>query len=219
MKQPEFSVSTSFSEVPMTESVEILMMNRPSTIRPSSQARTIISSSDSSWMDRQRNDRIDDGEPSGPFPIMTDESYGNGRLLVLSEPSLLINQMRERFDNSMFVENLLGNLSEGRKTILIDESHRDLTDPVRITDIISGSIGMPAKIALLTSLTIFFVIFSTPYPKKLWKLSEKLFNKLLSDEEPVSGSGHDLLALVIEKHPDWDRVVVKNLIDSIEGER
>jgi len=218
MKQPEFAVTTNISSNSITNDVERLLLNYPSTISPSRKAVPVFNSSTTSWLDRDRNNRRDPDEPMGPFNLMTIEDYGRGKLIVLSDPSLLINQMRDRFDNSIFVSNLIGYMTEDRGTIVIDESHRDMTNPVHFTNSYIADMRIEEKIGILTGLMVIFVLVSTPHPGRIWRRLERLLNKLLSEEERTQmPSREDILSDVMRRHPDWDRTALEKFMKDMEG--
>ncbi len=218
-KQPEFGVTTNITEHNLTKGVNRLLMNYPSTIIPSGRCIPLINSSEASWLDTNGNDDIDPDESLGPFNIMTIEQYGRGSLIVLSEPSLLINQMRNKFNNSNLVDNLVEFMTEDRSTLVIDEYHRDSANPVRVTTNFVKRMNFASKTGILVGITAVFILISTPYPKKGWKLLERLLNKLLAEEALKRPTKEDVMATIHNDHPDWDQKVLTKMIRDIEGER
>ena len=75
------------------------------------------------------------------------------------------------------------------------------------------------KIGILIGLSIVFIILSTPYPKRLWKRSEMLLNKLLAEEEKTGPRPSEILDTVMGRHPDWDRSILEKFINEIGGTR
>jgi hypothetical protein len=217
MKKAEFAVTNDLVPHNITEGVETLLMNYPSTISHSKETRPLINSSGASWQDRTRNGRRDVGEPLGPFSILTVEKYGKGQLIVLSEPSFLINNMRNQMDNSQLVSNLIDYISRERDTLVIDESHRDLTNPVQVANIFVGRLNLGEKVGILIGLSVFFLIISTPYPKLIWKRLESLLNKLLTEEEQSGPGPSEVIDEVLGRHPDWDRNQLERYIQEIGG--
>ena len=72
----------------------------------------IASSSIASWLDSDANRAQDIGEPKGPFPVIARERLGQGSIILLSDPSVLINGMREQLDNAVLADNLLLEVGE-----------------------------------------------------------------------------------------------------------
>ncbi|HHD16380.1 MAG TPA: DUF4350 domain-containing protein [Euryarchaeota archaeon] len=219
MKEPEFSVIYNITPHGTTRGVERLLMNYPSTVIPSPGSLSLVESSPSSWTDRDRDRKRGPDEPMGPFTLLSIESYGRGELVVCSEPSIFINGMRGFFDNSVLVSNLIEYLTDNRSTLVVDESHRDLANPVQFMNLWVGDLGTGSKVGILLALTVTFLIFSTPYPKKLLRGLERLLNKLLAEEKRPGPTPDLLMSRVIESHPDWDPELLRRLMKQIEGGR
>ena len=56
-------------------------------------------SSQMSWLDSDYDFNRDEGEPRSSFPLMVLIEFGEGRVVVVSDPDLFINDMIYRFDN------------------------------------------------------------------------------------------------------------------------
>ncbi len=72
---------------------------------------------------------VEEGEDTkriGKSPVMSIEDYGDGELILISDPSIMINSMIDKLDNGVIVSNLLNYISEDRTDIIIDESHRKI---------------------------------------------------------------------------------------------
>ena len=219
MKGPEFSVATDFRGHPVTNDLTMLLMNYPSTVSPSPGAVSIMNSSNASWLDADGDRKKGPEEEGGPFPLLTLESYGNGRLIVLSEPSLLINQMRSRMDNSRFVSNLLDYLSTGINKIVIDESHHDLTNPVYIMNRYVGTFDPVEKAGFLFIFILLFLVWELRFHRRAVGLIRNITSRFSRDGVTARSDPNDLLEKVMERHPDWDREVLVRMIRDIEGER
>jgi len=217
MKSSKFSVTTEFSEHEITRNLTMLLMNLPSTVVPSERAFPVVNSSKTSWLSLDGDEKWDEGEPQGPFPILTIERYGRGTLIVLSEPSLLINQMRDQMDDGIFVRNLIEFVSKDRENIIVDESHRDLSNPVQFTNSFVAGLDPFQKVGILVVLSIIFVIMNTSYPRAVLGRMRRLIDRLLSEKADGPGDHRAPLEIVMERHPDWDRRMLERLIKDIEG--
>ncbi|MBN1390613.1 MAG: DUF4350 domain-containing protein [Candidatus Thermoplasmatota archaeon] len=217
MKSSNFAVTTEFSEHEITRNLTMLLMNMPSIVVPSSKAVAVINSSRTSWLSLDKNGWWDPDEPQGPFPILTVERYGRGMLVVLSEPSLLINQMRDEMDNGIFVRNLFRSLTEGKENVMIDESHRDLENPVQLTNSFMSAFDPIQKIGIMIALSIVFLVFNTALPRKIIRSARQLIDRFLSEEPVGPGDGSTPIQVVMGRHPDWDRKVLERLINDIGG--
>ena len=217
MKSSKFSVTTEFSDHEITRNLTMLLMNLPSTVIPSDRALPVVNSSRTSWLSLYEDGIWNEGEPLGPFPLLTIERYGRGTLIVLSEPSLLINQMRDEMDNGIFVSNLIEFISRDRENIIVDESHRDLTNPVQFTNSFVAGLDPYQKVGILVAISVIFLILNTSYPRTVLGSFRRLIDRLLSEKRVVPGEQRPPIEVVMEAHPDWDRRVLERLIKDIEG--
>ncbi len=214
-----FAVTTEMTNHPITKDVSMLILNIPYTITPSRSAEPVFNSSSTSWLDAIDNKEKDEEESIGPFPLMTSEKYGRGELIVLSEPSLLINNMNDptRADNAIFVQNLIDYLTEGRNATIIDEAHRDINDPVSFTNQFVSLMDDPyKKIGVLITISVIFIILNTSYPKRSLEGVRRIIERLLA-ERPEKKDRRSPLEITMEKHPDWDRRVLERIVKDIEG--
>ncbi|MGA1873740.1 MAG: DUF4350 domain-containing protein [Thermoplasmatota archaeon] len=217
MKSAKFSVTTEFSSHEITRNLTMILLNMPSTISPSASADPVVNSSRTSWLSMDGDQKWDAGEPQGPFPILTIERYGSGTLIVLSEPSLLINQMRGEMDNGIFVNNLIDFISVDRENIVIDESHRDLANPVQFTNSFVAALDPYQKVGLLVLISVIFIVLSTSYPRRSLSWLRDRIDRLLSEKTVERSDEVPPLEAVMNKHPDWDRRVLDRLVMDIEG--
>ncbi|MEM4263051.1 MAG: DUF4350 domain-containing protein, partial [Thermoplasmata archaeon] len=124
-KKPEFSVCFDFEEDPITRNVTTILLNYPSSVVPGkTNSKTVVWTSVASWQDTNGDHDFSYGEPWGPFPLVVRERMGNGEIILLSDPSLLINGMRDRLDNAVISDNLIAEISGLRTKVYFDESHR-----------------------------------------------------------------------------------------------
>jgi hypothetical protein len=68
-------------------------------------------------LDENQNGEWDEGEPKGPLPIIANFKIGKGELVLISDPSILINSMLGMDNNQQFLENI----AQGQ--VFIDQSH------------------------------------------------------------------------------------------------
>lgn len=145
-KQPAFSVVFDIRPDPLTTNVTTLLFNYPSSITVNATTtETIAYSSIASWRDTNGNKVQDPGEPRGPFPLIARERLGLGTIVLLSDPSVLINGMRGNMDNEVFATNLVAEACRERTEVYFDESHRTFFDPISATMEFTGSISAAAK--------------------------------------------------------------------------
>lgn len=102
--------------------VGLVVLNHGTALLGVSARQVRAWSSGSSYLDRNGNESPDPGEEHGPFAVAAVLPVGRGSLLLLSDPSILINSMVERDDNGAFLERLLLEYGPERDR-LVDVSH------------------------------------------------------------------------------------------------
>ncbi len=244
-KKPDYSMVIDMAEHPVTKNLTALLLNHPTVVTAgpeitafdkgsasrwgdnSSFVQPLFNSSSASWMDRNSNGAWDGSEVRGPFTICAFERIGEGELIVLADPSLLINSMTDKLDNQEFRDNLLEYLTRGGKNVFIDESHRGGSSPLSLTSTISNLPTMAKFVILaLFTLTFSFAIMDVRALAKTMRLDKlyawvqdqvgglvrRLSRKQVSPEAP---DRDEVLSAVIGRHPDWDERVLRQLLDNI----
>jgi hypothetical protein len=121
------SGGTDPADAGLTRGVDALALNHPSTVAPNG-ARVLVNSSRFAYLDTNRNERPDAGERVGRYPVVTAESVGAGRVVVVSDPSLFINAMATAADNRRFVRNV----ATGHGRVGIDQTHAGGQPPLAV---------------------------------------------------------------------------------------
>jgi hypothetical protein len=221
-KKPEFSVCFDLIQDPLTTNVTSLLLNYPSTIfRNGTTLEVVGSTSVASWLDTNNNRVQDPGEPQGPFPVIARELLGLGSILLLSDPSVLINGMRTYLDNGVFVDNLVTMMCSGRSTVYFDESHRTFLDPVSITTRFTGQVSTNAKVILIaaafvlalwvsTSIVENAVAWTAKRARRLWSISIGRVLSIRSKGISPEAKGPDeVIEEVSAAHPAWRPGLIK----------
>jgi hypothetical protein len=227
-KQPEFSVLFDFQPGPLTKNVSTLLLNYPSCLAiNASRAAVFASSSIASWQDTNGNRLQEWGEPRGPFPIVASEPMGFGSILLISDPSLLINGMRDKMDDAVFGNNVIEYICGARTKVYFDESHRTFLDPVAITLKFTGKVSANTRVAIAAVALFLTIWISTDLVDKAFAWSKRkilrgvsfiigiLPFKFLKDrppEKPKPIGTEELLAKIAEEHPDWRTGLVRYII-------
>ena len=199
---------------PLTDNVSHIMLNFPTAINADKESLILAVSTEVSWLDVNLDEIQDTDEPTGPFPILVIESYGKGEIVLFSGPSLLINSMKHQLDNTIIRGNFLNYLVMDRDTVLIDEYHRDISTPLRLSYIVPSIIGFEAKVLILLLMVVVFLIVFTTIPRTVVHQVGKVFIRpKQTPKEIIVGKPVDS---VMEKHPMWSR---KKLEDIMKGLR
>ncbi|WP_435196335.1 DUF4350 domain-containing protein [Natronomonas sp. EA1] len=108
---------------PYTEGVDELTLNYGTAVEPGN-ATVVARASGFAYLDANANGQPDDAEPLRAYPVVTAESVGEGRVIVVSDPSLFINAMLDREGNRAFAGNVLA-----ADRVLLDYSHAGSQPP------------------------------------------------------------------------------------------
>ncbi len=195
-KSPNFPVIYDLAPDPLTDGVDMLMLNHPTTLSLDPEATALVNSSAASW--------IEGGTPR-KHPILSIERYGDGELILLSDPSVLINSMLDKRDNSIFVDNLLGYLSHERERIIFDESQREMNLVYSMVYNYSPPSRNTIFLLLLVGITGTTIVFAPVDFKKLLLL--------LKDKEK-----EDLVEKVLKDNPDWDERKLKMIYERFSND-
>ena len=101
--------------------------------------------------------------------------------------------------------------------VVIDESHRDLANPVQFTNSFVAALDPYQKVGLLVLISVIFIVLSTSYPRRSLSWLRDRIDRLLSEKTVERSDEVPPLEAVMNKHPDWDRRVLDRLVMDIEG--
>ena len=107
-------------------SFRVVVLNHATVLQNVNSSNVLAWSSATSYLDLNRSESWNENEPKGPFPIAARLSYGQGTLVLASDPSVMINSMINRQGNSAFVSYLFG-LGGDYSNVYFDISHLSAT--------------------------------------------------------------------------------------------
>ena len=113
---------TNFAPGPTTEGVESIILNHASSLSDASEGEVLAWSSRFSFLDTNGNSTYDEGEPIGPLPVAAIVKVDEGKLVLIADPSILINSMGEMGDNYTFIKNV-SEIQAPNPQILVGQSH------------------------------------------------------------------------------------------------
>jgi len=121
--QPTFPTIVDFSPSSLFAGVTELALNYATAlnITDTSTVRILATSTPFSFLDTNRNGRLDPGGPTGPFPVLAQIPVGRGSVILFSSPGSFTNSMLNVTDNNLLLQNILKTAAPG--SALIDESH------------------------------------------------------------------------------------------------
>jgi hypothetical protein len=162
-KNQWFPEITNFSSA-VSKDIKVVVLNHATALLNSGSSQVIAWSSASSFLDQNGNGAFDNGDLQGPLPVAVKISLGTGFVILVSDPSILLNSMLIKDDNLSFIKTLTG--VDTGSSILIDTSH--LTqDPMNIakTKLMNIKVVLAQPYALISILCLLFVIASIYFLK------------------------------------------------------
>lgn len=129
-KNQWFPEITDFSPS-VSKNVKEVILNHATALINTENTQVIAWSSPNSFLDQNGNESWDEGEVKGPLPVAAEMHFQAGTIILVSDPSILINNMLNKGDNLLFIKNLIGPETNGEQ-ILVDTSHL-VKDPLEIT--------------------------------------------------------------------------------------
>jgi hypothetical protein len=165
-KNQWFPEVTDFSPA-VSKDVKEVVLNHATALQNIENSLVIAWSSSSSYLDGNGNGSFDEGELKGPLPVAAKIQVGTGTIILVSDPSILINSMLTKDDNLLFVKSLTGSDINNNVKILVDASHL-VQDQMEITKIKLVSIKefLSQPVALLGIVSLLF-IFASIYILKM----------------------------------------------------
>ena len=201
---------------PLLFNVTSILFNYPSSIKKGENSQVLAYSSEISWLDDNTNYKKDEKEVNKPYPVLVEEEYGDGKIILFSGPSLLINSMEDKLDNQQFRENIMGYILGDRSKVIIDESHRDLDTPYNLAYFMPSSIGNNFKMGIVFVVVVLFVFAFTNIPRKFWRKTIKIF--LRKQENTEIKTNEAIIKNLLEKHPGWSKKKLEEIIKGYEYE-
>ncbi len=102
--------------------LSLIILNHATALQLEDETEALAWSSPASYLDTNGNGVQDKDESSGPFPVAARFQAGQGKITMVSDPSLIINTMIEKEDNMVFINSLIS--SQGQPVrVLLDSSH------------------------------------------------------------------------------------------------
>lgn len=115
-------LAVDFSPELKAAGIKNVALNHATSLIISGGCQPLAWSSPDSFSDENGNSAWDEAEPKGPLPVAASGDVGRGRVIAVSDPSILINSMQGLADNEAFMAALFSQGGE-RPQVMIDESH------------------------------------------------------------------------------------------------
>jgi hypothetical protein len=152
---------------------------------------------------------------SGARPVLATLAYGNGRIVLLSDPSVFINDMLGQADNQQLLTSMLANLTGGNAAvpIMFDESH-GASPPVfsLLYARINADDTVKYTVVVLASIALVIGINASPLVRRRRKDLGPTPGDVPVNEEAV-------ITDIVREHPGWRRSRVKGFLKQLQQRR
>ncbi|WP_101297172.1 DUF4350 domain-containing protein [Halegenticoccus soli] len=210
-RSPNMPVATNVSDDPnasIVDGVDQLTLNYGTAVRPNG-ATVRATTSGFAYFDENQNGELDGNESLGERPVVTVESVGEGRVIVVGDPSLFINAMLDRPGNRGFVRAIF----DDHKRAILDYSHSGSQPPLAVALLFIR--GSPVLQVLVGVVGLGLVVGWTKRPGLLGRLRRGDAR----DEVRIDAARRDELAAYLRRqHPDWDDRRVERVIAGVLSE-
>jgi hypothetical protein len=195
-------VIVKITDAPVTQGVDNLTFNHGTIVRPNG-ATVLARSSEFSYLDHDRNGRIDDTEHPESYPVVTIEDHGQGRIIAVADPSLFINLMLDQPGNNRFVRNLF----LAHETVILDYSHVTSLPPLAVALLVLRDLPVLQFGLGATGLVLVWWLFrgdgTSPFGGD--DANGVPFGGRTDNQQRMPPfSGEDVARYLEGKHPDWD---------------
>jgi hypothetical protein len=152
---------------------------------------------------------------TGAHPVLATLDYGNGRIVLLSDPSVFSNDMLGQADNQQLLTSMFANLTGGNTAvpIMFDESHF-ASPPVfsLLYDRINADDTVKYTVVVLASAAFVIGINATVLVRRRRNDMGPAPNEVPVNEEAV-------ITDIVRAHPEWRRARVKGFLKQLQQRR
>jgi hypothetical protein len=152
---------------------------------------------------------------TGAHPVLATLDYGNGRIVLLSDPSVFSNDMLGQADNQQLLTSMFANLTGGNTAvpIMFDESHF-ASPPVfsLLYDRINADDTVKYTVVVLASAAFVIGINATVLVRRRRNDMGPAPNEVPVNEEAV-------ITDIVRAHPEWRRSRVKGFLKQLQQRR
>ena len=152
---------TDFGPVPVAEDVGSIVLNHATSLSGVLESEVVAWSSRFSFLDLNHNSVWDeDDEPKGPLPVAAALPVNKGYVVLVADPSILINSMEGMEDNYGFIESIIES-QDLQPEVLVDQSHlpeANLDEAKGVLARIRSRLSSPLGISALTVVALIVVL-------------------------------------------------------------
>jgi hypothetical protein len=140
--------------------IKVIVFDHGTALSGVSQSQALAWSSNTSFLDNNKDGNLDNGETNGPFVVGADYSLGKGTIDLVSGPSLIMNAVPGTNDNNAFITYLI-NSNGTPDNVLFDRSNMP-NAPLDSAKIALGNLRriMSEPFVILGTIALVFVIIT-----------------------------------------------------------
>jgi len=157
----------------VTSGIESLILNHATCLVDVEAGDVLALSSSFSFLDLDGNQARDEGEPTGPLPVISYHNLGSGKIMLISDSSIFINSMETIEGNYTFIQNIAATTTS---ELLIDQSHlppsnlhqsKNLLASIRnFFNTPGGAVGLVIVALTVTLIPIWYKKEGSKYPER-----------------------------------------------------
>jgi hypothetical protein len=163
---------TDFANSPIGANLSSIVFNHASCLNGTSGGTVAAFSSSFSFLDVNSDGTWDGNEVNGPFPVVAYERAGEGYVVAVADPSLMINGMIGLDDNLRFVSNVVG-LQGASPKVFVDQAHlppAPIDSAKAAIGVVYGAVASP--VGTLSLIAVILVLSLSSIWRKGRKLEE-----------------------------------------------
>lgn len=213
---PLLPIATGVTNHSLTEGVGQVTLNYATAVQPGN-ATVLVRTSEFAYLVESEDEELDDDDELEAYPVATVEAAGDGRVVVVGDPSISINAMLDQPDNAAFLRGLY----ERSELALFDISNTEGLPP--LTDALITLRGSPLLQAVLGLVGVSGFAFLSGF--RLWprlraSLSRRRSGRLSLWTGPHADlappmSDEQRAAYLRRQHPDWDEDRIERVITAL----
>lgn len=205
-RSPALPVADDVANHTLAAGVNRITLNHGTAVQPNG-ATVLVATSGYAYLDGNRNGALDDDETLGRYPVTTVEAVGDGRVVVLGDPSALINVMLDRPGNRAFAARLF----DRHDRVLLDYSHTSRIPPLAAAMlVVRRSVAVQLGLGLLA---VAVLVVAERRPGWIERARART-----GRVEPAARSlvdPEDVIRSLQRRHPDWDRDRVRRVVTDV----
>jgi hypothetical protein len=194
-----------------TGNISEFTLNRGTALRETD-GTAIANTTEFAYLDANNNGQLDPSEPFQSYPVMSSEQVSGGRVIVVGDPSIFINQMIERDGNRALVDQLIMTHDQ----VVIDSSHAPGTPPAIVAWLWLHR--TPWAQALLGGVGGALVVVATHsgFRRQVLDAIARVSPRSRSSDSTVAGlTPAERAEFLRTRHPSWDSQRIQRVANSI----